>query len=74
MSAENIIACVQLVHSAPRTVAEVADLLGVKRDTVRTYIELLADEGLVQVVDTRQGPSGPAAKVYAWVRQEMAEP
>ena len=64
-----------LLHKAPRTVGELAELTGMSEARVRIWIRALKDEGLVATVGTRDVRSPVAARIYvhelfAWRRSE----
>jgi DNA-binding IclR family transcriptional regulator len=67
------LAAVQLLTKKPRTCLELADLLGVSRQTTHRYVSLMVAEGLIEQTGTRrQARSGPAAALYSWVPLEAS--
>jgi DNA-binding IclR family transcriptional regulator len=66
-----VLAAVQLMTRQPRTCLELANLLGVSRQTASVYMRLMVDEGLVAQSGTKhEAIKGPHAVVYAWVPVE----
>lgn len=47
----NMAACIYLLTRAPRTASGVAELLGLRAETVRSYFTAMVDEGLAEHKD-----------------------
>ena len=65
-------AAVQLLHRMPRTVRELAGLIGTTENTVRRYLQHLIEEGLV---DGRRAPRAPDQAggvpiLYTWNKED----
>jgi transposase-like protein len=56
---------VALVVKAPRTVNEVAELVGANKETVRAWVQAFADEGLVRQGGLRKSRTANAV-VWEW--------
>lgn len=71
-----IFATVQLLTKKPRTTQELADLVGINKETATVYVKAMVAEGLAEQVGRApcqkapgSGPGGSRQKVYGWCAQ-----
>jgi DNA-binding transcriptional ArsR family regulator len=64
----NAVDLIGLVVRNERTVGELFDLTGMAPDSIRSWLALLTEEGLVCSTEgPREGKRGRTAKLYRWV-------
>lgn len=66
---DSILAAVQLVQKKPRTIKELAQLLGLQGETCRRYLCAMEREGLVSRSRLCRGLVGCDPYLFTWVRE-----